>query len=98
MSGRTEVSSNIRKVTPEEVAHYEEYGWVILRALVSHDLATVHHGWMIHGGPQNTTDRHRWGYILEYMIADTRFFYDGDQRRTSGMNAIPGREADHPIV
>lgn len=60
--------------------------------------ATVHHAWMIHGGPENTTDRHRWGYILEYMPADTRFFYDGDARRTSGMEQHPAPEDTNPIV
>lgn len=60
--------------------------------------ATVHHGWMIHGGPDNTTDRTRWGYILEYLPADTRLFYDGDTRRVSGQNQIRGRLEDHPIV
>jgi ectoine hydroxylase-related dioxygenase (phytanoyl-CoA dioxygenase family) len=60
--------------------------------------ATVHHAWMIHGGPQNTTDRHRWGYIVEYMPADTRFFYDGDVRRVSGMEQHPAPEGTNPIV
>lgn len=48
--------------------------------------ATVHHGWMIHGGPKNTTDRQRWGYILEYMPADTEFFFDGETRLRAGMS------------
>jgi ectoine hydroxylase-related dioxygenase (phytanoyl-CoA dioxygenase family) len=60
--------------------------------------ATVHHGWMVHGGPDNTSDRHRWGYILEYMPADTRFFYDDDVRRISGVNQQSGLEKDHPVV
>lgn len=36
--------------------------------------ATVHHGYMVHGAPPNTTDRPRWCYIYSYTPADTRWW------------------------
>lgn len=36
--------------------------------------ATVHHGYMIHGAPPNSTDRRRWSYIFSYTPADTRWW------------------------
>lgn len=36
--------------------------------------ATVHHGYMVHGAPPNTTDRPRWSYIFSYTPADTRWW------------------------
>jgi Phytanoyl-CoA dioxygenase (PhyH) len=60
--------------------------------------ATVHHGWMVHGGPDNTTDRNRWAYILEYMPADTEFFFDHETRLRAGMNQHGLPESTFPIV
>jgi phytanoyl-CoA dioxygenase PhyH len=36
--------------------------------------ATVHHGYMVHGAPPNSTDRPRWSYIFSYTPADTRWW------------------------
>lgn len=36
--------------------------------------ATVHHGYMVHGAPPNSTDRARWSYIFSYTPADTRWW------------------------
>lgn len=60
--------------------------------------ATVHHGWMVHGGPDNTTDRPRWAYILEYMPSDTEFFFDGQTRLRAGMHQHGLPESEFPIV
>jgi hypothetical protein len=35
--------------------------------------ATVHHGFMVHGARENTTDRPRWAYVIGYFPGDTRF-------------------------
>ena len=37
---------------------------------------TVHHGYMVHGGPANSTDRNRWSYLFSYSPADTRYWND----------------------
>jgi ectoine hydroxylase-related dioxygenase (phytanoyl-CoA dioxygenase family) len=60
--------------------------------------ATVHHGDMVHGGGPNISDRPRWAYIVEYMPADTKFFFDGDERVMAGRNTryLPG--ATNPLV
>jgi ectoine hydroxylase-related dioxygenase (phytanoyl-CoA dioxygenase family) len=34
---------------------------------------TVHHGYTIHGGPANSTDKTRWSYLFSYSPADTRY-------------------------
>lgn len=60
--------------------------------------ATVHHGSMIHGGPGNTSDQQRWGLIMEYMPADTEFFFDGDTRLRAGMNQHGLPVDEFPIV
>ncbi len=49
--------------------------------------ATVHHGYMVHGAPPNSTDRPRWSYIFSYTPADTRWWNGvmknwGSERRT----------------
>ena len=35
-----EIESVLREVTEEEVAFYQEYGWVMLKQLVNRDFAT----------------------------------------------------------
>jgi hypothetical protein len=60
--------------------------------------ATVHHGWMIHGGPKNTAERERWAYIVEYLPADTRFFFDGDKRLISGMDQRELPVESNPVL
>ena len=35
-----EIESVLREVTEEEVAFYQEYGWVMLKQLVHRDFAT----------------------------------------------------------
>lgn len=35
---------------------------------------TVHHGYTVHGGPDNTTDEPRWSYLFSYSPADTRYW------------------------
>jgi ectoine hydroxylase-related dioxygenase (phytanoyl-CoA dioxygenase family) len=36
--------------------------------------ATIHHGFMVHGSPANTTDRTRWGWVFNYVTSDTRYW------------------------
>ncbi|MEM7119474.1 MAG: phytanoyl-CoA dioxygenase family protein [Chloroflexota bacterium] len=57
---------------------------------------TVHHGYTVHGGPKNTTDKPRWSYLFSYSPADTRYWngtaYNwGSERERLG-------DADNPIV
>lgn len=60
--------------------------------------ATVHHGDMIHGGGRNNSDRQRWAYIVEYMPADSKFFFNGDERGVSGTAARYLPENTNPIL
>lgn len=60
--------------------------------------ATVHHGDMIHGSGPNESDRARWAWIVEYMPADSRFFFDGDKRNVIGGNIRHLPEDTNPIV
>ena len=34
----------------------------------------MHHGFTIHGGPANSTDKPRWSYLFSYTPADTRYW------------------------
>ena len=57
---------------------------------------TVHHGYTVHGGPDNTTDKPRWSYLFSYTPADTRYWNGnngnwGSERKRMG-------DADNPIV
>ena len=60
--------------------------------------ATVHHGDMIHGGSENVSNRQRWAYIVEYMPADTEFFFDEDQRLWAGMSQHGLDPEKYPIL
>ena len=35
---------------------------------------TVHHGYTVHGGPPNSTDKPRWSYLFSYAPSDTRYW------------------------
>lgn len=35
---------------------------------------TVHHGYTVHGGPPNSTNKSRWSYLFSYSPADTRYW------------------------
>ena len=35
---------------------------------------TVHHGYTVHGGPANSTDKPRWSYLFSYSPTDTRYW------------------------
>ena len=57
---------------------------------------TVHHGYTIHGGPANSTDKPRWSYLFSYSPADTRYWNGnagnwGSERKRLG-------DEDNPIV
>ena len=57
---------------------------------------TVHHGYMVHGGPPNSTDKSRWSYLFSYSPADTRYWNGtaanwGAERKRMG-------DAENPIV
>ena len=38
---------------------------------------TLHHGFCVHGGPDNTTPDPRWSFLFSYTPADTRYWPDG---------------------
>jgi hypothetical protein len=58
--------------------------------------ATVHHGYMVHGAPPNSTDRPRWSYIFSYTPADTRW-WNGEVRNW-GSERRQLSDEDNPIV
>ena len=57
---------------------------------------TVHHGYTVHGGPANSTDKPRWSYLFSYSPADTRYWkgsvgnWGSERKRLS--------DPDNPIV
>lgn len=58
--------------------------------------ATVHTGYMPHGGPPNTTSRARRAYIFGYVPVDTR--YINGQAIRPGIDRHPPDESEHPTV
>ena len=57
---------------------------------------TVHHGYTVHGGPDNTTDKPRWSYLFSYSPEDTRYWNGsagnwGSERKRLG-------DSDNPVV
>lgn len=57
--------------------------------------ATVHHGLMVHGAPNNATPAHRWSYIAAYFADDVR--YTGrPSPRFDGIGLAVGGKIDHP--
>ena len=57
---------------------------------------TVHHGYTIHGGPANSTDKPRWSYLFSYSPADTRYWngkagHWGSERKRLG-------DPENPII
>ena len=57
---------------------------------------TVHHGYAVHGGPPNSTDKPRWSYLFSYAPSDTRYWNGnagnwGSERKRLG-------DADNPLV
>ena len=57
---------------------------------------TVHHGYTVHGGPKNTTDKPRWSYLFSYAPTDTRY-WNGSARNWGSERKRLG-DADNPIV
>jgi hypothetical protein len=57
---------------------------------------TVHHGYTVHGGPTNTTDKPRWSYLFSYSPADTRY-WNGNNRNWGSERKRMG-DAENPIV
>lgn len=58
--------------------------------------ATVHHGYMVHGAPPNTSDKPRWSYIFSYTPADTRW-WNGEVRNW-GSERQPLQDEKNPIA
>ena len=55
---------------------------------------TVHHGYTVHGGPPNSTDKPRWSYLFSYAPSDTRYWNGsagnwGSERKRLGAAANP---------
>lgn len=57
---------------------------------------TVHHGYMVHGGPPNSTNKSRWSYLFSYCPADTRY-WNGDAGNRGSERKRMG-DQDNPIV
>ncbi len=57
---------------------------------------TVHHGYSVHGGPENTTDKTRWSYLFSYTPSDTRY-WNGDNGNW-GSQRKRMEDAGNPIV
>ncbi len=57
---------------------------------------TVHHGYTVHGGPTNTTDKPRWSYLFSYSPADIRY-WNGNNRNWGSERKRMG-DAENPIV
>jgi len=57
---------------------------------------TVHHGYMVHGGPPNSTDKSRWSYLFSYCPADTRY-WNGDAGNRGSERKRMG-DQENPIV
>jgi hypothetical protein len=59
--------------------------------------ATVHHGYVVHGSPDNETDRPRVHMLFSYAPADTRYW--GGEVANNGSNRIRlSDETKNPIV
>jgi hypothetical protein len=57
--------------------------------------ATVHQSLVVHGAPQNTTDRARWTYVIAYYPGDAR--YNGlPNHALDGCGFAPLQVIDHP--
>jgi len=57
---------------------------------------TVHHGYTIHGGPANSTDKPRWSYLFSYSPADTRYWNASAGNWGSERKRL--NDEDYPIV
>ncbi len=57
---------------------------------------TVHHGYTVHGGPDNTTDQPRWSYLFSYSPADTRYWNGSAANWGSQRKRLS--DSDNPIV
>lgn len=57
---------------------------------------TVHQGYTVHGGPENSTDKTRWSYLFSYTPADTRY-WNGDAGNW-GSQRKRMEDAANPIV
>lgn len=57
---------------------------------------TVHHGYTIHGGPANTTDKPRWSYLFSYSPTDTRYWNGSAKNWGSERKRL--NDSDNPIA
>ncbi len=57
---------------------------------------TVHHGYTVHGGPANTTDKPRWSYLFSYSPADTRYWNGSAANWGSERKRL--NDSDNPMV
>jgi ectoine hydroxylase-related dioxygenase (phytanoyl-CoA dioxygenase family) len=58
--------------------------------------ATVHHGYMLHGAPPNTSNRDRLNFLFSYVPADTRWW--GGHTGNSGSERVLLADEEYPIV
>ncbi|HVW43997.1 MAG TPA: phytanoyl-CoA dioxygenase family protein [Amycolatopsis sp.] len=57
--------------------------------------ATAHDGLVVHGAPENSTDRPRWAYITSYYPADVRYTGADHHIFTRDMGLEIGQAIDH---
>ena len=57
---------------------------------------TVHHGYTVHGGPDNTTGKPRWSYLFSYSPADTRYWNGSAANWGSERKRL--NDSDNPMV
>ena len=57
---------------------------------------TVHHGYTVHGGPANSTDKSRWSYLFSYSPADIRYWNGSAANWGSERKRLS--DPDNPIV
>ena len=50
----------------------------------------LHHGWCVHGGPDNTTPDPRWSYLFAYSPADTRYWPEEGETTGTSTATNPG--------
>jgi hypothetical protein len=63
--------------------------------------ATVHHGFTVHGAPENVTDHPRWAFLVGFFPADTKYtgaMVAGDEHLRDGerYGLQIGQPFDHP--
>ena len=57
---------------------------------------TVHHGYTVHGGPSNSTDKTRWSYLFSYTPSDTRYWNGNSGNWGSERKRL--KDSENPLI